>query len=78
VSLLKSIALDDRSTTVQLEAIETLGDLPDGAGIDALVDLARDHPMANMRKEALEALVDSDHPKARAVLDRALRRPPGR
>jgi HEAT repeat protein len=75
---LKNIALGDRSTQVQDKAIETLGDLPDGAGISALVDLARDHPAANMRKEALETLMDSDQPKAKEFVERLLRRSPGR
>lgn len=78
VSLLKGIALGDRSLDVQHEAIETLSDLADGAGIGALVELAREHPAEAMRKRALEALLDSDHPKAREVFDRALGRAPRR
>ncbi len=45
-AFLKRIALADKSTDVQMEAIETLLELPDGAGIPALIDLARDHPVA--------------------------------
>jgi beta-lactamase regulating signal transducer with metallopeptidase domain/HEAT repeat protein len=74
VPLLKRIALGDRSRDVQNEAIETLSELPDGAGIAALVELAREHPDEGVRKEALEALLESDHPKAREVFDRALGR----
>jgi HEAT repeat protein len=72
VSLLKSLALSDRSEDVQREAVETLGELPDGAGIDALVEVAREHSSAELRKEALKSLLESDHPKAREVFDRAL------
>jgi HEAT repeat protein/beta-lactamase regulating signal transducer with metallopeptidase domain len=78
VSLLKSIALGDHSTDVQREAIETLGDLADGAGISTLVELAREHSAEGMRKLALEALLESDHPKARELFDRALGRAPKR
>jgi HEAT repeat protein len=78
VWLLKSIALGDLSTVVQQEAIETLADLKDGAGIAALVELAREHPSEDMRKQAIEALVESDHPKARELFDRALGRNPRR
>jgi len=78
IPLLKSIALGDRSTVVQEQAIDTLADLKDGAGLATLVDLAREHPSENMRKQALEALVESDHPKARELRDRVLGRTPRR
>jgi HEAT repeat protein/beta-lactamase regulating signal transducer with metallopeptidase domain len=72
VTVLKQIALADKSLHVQSEAMETLADLPDGAGVQALVDLARDHPAAEARRQALEKLLESEHPAARAVFDRAL------
>ena len=78
VALLKRIALDDRSAHVQNEAIEALSELPDGAGIGALVELAREHPAERIRKQALEVLLESDHPKARELFDRALGRAPKR
>jgi beta-lactamase regulating signal transducer with metallopeptidase domain/HEAT repeat protein len=78
IALLKRIALEDRSTTVQHEAMDALSELADGAGIPALVELAREHPAGSMRKEALELLLESDHPKARELFDRALGRPPRR
>jgi HEAT repeat protein/beta-lactamase regulating signal transducer with metallopeptidase domain len=73
-AFLKRIALADKSTEVQTEAIETLVELPDGAGIQALIDVARDHPVPDTRREALERLIDSDHPAARAVFERALKK----
>ena len=73
-AFLKQIALADKSTDVQMEAIETLLELPDGAGIAALIDLARDHPVPDVRKEALQQLLESDHPSARAVFERALKK----
>jgi beta-lactamase regulating signal transducer with metallopeptidase domain/HEAT repeat protein len=75
---LKRLALAEKSQRVQSEALETLADLPDGAGIAALVDLARDHPSASTRQEALEQLLDSDHPDARALFERALKKTPDR
>jgi beta-lactamase regulating signal transducer with metallopeptidase domain/HEAT repeat protein len=71
-AFLKRLALADQSHRVQAEAIETLEGLPGGAGIAALIDLARDHPAAEARRQALETLMESEHPAARAVFDRAL------
>ena len=50
-AFLKRIALAEKSTDVQIEAIETLLDLPDGAGIAALMDLARDHPVPDAARK---------------------------
>ena len=71
---LERLALAEKSQRVQSEALETLADLPDGAGIAALVNLARDHPSADTRQEALKRLLDSDHPDARALFERALKK----
>jgi HEAT repeat protein len=76
VDLLTALAKSDPETDVQNEAIETLGGLPNGDGVTALVELARDHPDANVRKRALEALLESDHPRARELFQRALRKSP--
>jgi beta-lactamase regulating signal transducer with metallopeptidase domain/HEAT repeat protein len=72
---LKSIALAEKSTRVQDEAIEALGKLPEGAGIDALVDIAREHPAASARNQALETLLESDHPRARDIFHKVLQKP---
>jgi len=71
---LKQLALAEKSTDVQNKAIETLADLRDGAGIGALIELARGHPAQDTRKEALERLIESDHPEARALFERALKK----
>jgi hypothetical protein len=39
-----------------------------------LIDLAREHPSAETRREALERLVHSEHPDARAFFERALKK----
>jgi HEAT repeat protein len=71
--VLKQIANDDRSLRVRVEALETLAGLADGAGITALKEIAREHQDADTRKEAIEALVESDHPRAREIFERALK-----
>jgi HEAT repeat protein/beta-lactamase regulating signal transducer with metallopeptidase domain len=73
--ILKGIAQHDASRRVRDEAIETLAELHDGAGIQALIELARSHPDEQARRQALEALLESDHPRARAIFDKALQRP---
>ena len=71
---LKGLALAEKSEDVRSEALETLADLHDRAGIAALIDLAREHPSADTRREALERLLESDHPDARAFFERALKK----
>ena len=71
---LKRLALAEKSTDVQNEIIETLVDLRGGAGIGALIELAREHPAQDTRKEALQRLIESDHPEARALFERALKK----
>jgi len=71
---LKGIALAEKSDHVRSKAIETLADLHDGTGIAALIDLAREHPSADTRREVLERLLESDHPDARAFFERALKK----
>ena len=71
---LKRLVLTDKSSDVQSEAIEALAGLRDGAGVAALIELAREHPLPEVRKDALQQLLDSDHPEARALFDRALKK----
>jgi beta-lactamase regulating signal transducer with metallopeptidase domain/HEAT repeat protein len=71
---LEQLARAEKSQRVQFEALEALADLHDGAGIAALVALARSHPSASTRQEALKRLLDSDHPDARALFERALKK----
>ena len=73
--ILKGIAQRDTSQRVRDEAIETLSELEDGAGISALIELARSHSDEHTRRCALEALLESEHPRARAIFDRALAKP---
>jgi beta-lactamase regulating signal transducer with metallopeptidase domain/HEAT repeat protein len=65
--LLKRIAVDERSPRVAEEAIEALANLGDGAGITALTEIVREQQETRVWRLALEALVDSDDPRARDV-----------
>ena len=71
---LKGLVLSEKSEDVRSEALETLADMDNGAGIAVLIDLAREHPSAETRREALERLVHSEHPDARAFFERALKK----
>ena len=71
---LKRLVLSDKSHDVQSEALETLTGLRGGAGVGALIELAREHPEPEVRKDALQQLIDSDHPEAKALFDRALKK----
>jgi HEAT repeat protein len=75
LDVLKRIVADERDEDARQDALEALAELPDGAGIPALIDVARSHPNQEVRREALKRLVESDDPRARAVLDRALTKP---
>jgi beta-lactamase regulating signal transducer with metallopeptidase domain/HEAT repeat protein len=72
VQALKQIAMSDRTLQVRADAVEALGELADGQGLDALIEIARDHTDRDTRKKAMEALGDSEHPKARQILQRIL------
>jgi hypothetical protein len=74
---LKQIAMSDATLHVRGEAIETLADLPNGLGIDALIAIAREHTDHDTRKEAIEALTESNHPKARKLFEEILTKPSG-
>jgi HEAT repeat protein/beta-lactamase regulating signal transducer with metallopeptidase domain len=72
--VLAGIVQRDAAERVREEALETLADLPKGQGIAALVEIARSHADPQIRKLALESLLDSDHPEARKLFQRALER----
>jgi HEAT repeat protein len=77
VQALKQIAMTDRALHVRSEAIDALADLADGKAVDALAEIARDSKDHETRKKALEALTDSEHPKAREIFERILTKPSG-
>ena len=65
--MLKRIALSDTSPRVAEEAVDALADLRDGAGIPALTEIVREQPDTRIWRLALEALADSDDPRAREL-----------
>jgi HEAT repeat protein len=71
---LKQLVMADKSHDVQSEALETLTGLRGGAGIGALIEIARGHPESEVRKDALQQLLESKHPDAKALFDRALKK----
>jgi beta-lactamase regulating signal transducer with metallopeptidase domain/HEAT repeat protein len=56
------------------EVIETLEELEGGAGIPTLIATARSHGNVEIRKHALEALAESNDPRARRLFEDALSR----
>lgn len=76
--LLAGVAGTDDSSRVREEALDALLEMKDGAGIEALVELARSGPTREIRVAAIEALADSDDPRAAEALDALLRRDPPR
>lgn len=75
VDVLKQIIATDPSEDARQEALESLSELRDGAGVPALIDVARSHPRPDVRAEALKQLVESDDPRVRTMFERALAKP---
>ncbi len=75
VDVLSRIVSGDGDEDVRRQALEGLAELSEGAGIPALLDVARSHPNRDLRAEALKHLVESEDPRARAVFERALAKP---
>ncbi len=75
IAILRQIAVEDPDRGVQHEALEALAEMHSSASIDALIDLARTHPVNAMRLAALELLAESDEPKAREAFDKLFQRP---
>jgi beta-lactamase regulating signal transducer with metallopeptidase domain/HEAT repeat protein len=75
VDVLSRIISGDSDEDVCRQGLEGLAELSGGAGIPALIDVARSHPNRDLRAEALKRLVESEDPRARAVFERALAKP---
>ena len=61
VTTLAQIAAEDRHLEVQEKTVETLAELPDGAGLESLMKIAKTHPKPEIRKEAVESLGEISH-----------------
>jgi HEAT repeat protein len=75
LDVLNRIVSGDGDEGVRRQALEGLAELSEGAGIPALIDVARSHPNRDLRTDALKRLVESKDPRARAVFERALAKP---
>ena len=75
IDVLARIVNTDSGEDTRDAALEGLAELSDGAGVPTLIDIARSHPSADVRREALKRLVESDDPRAKAVFARALSPP---
>ncbi|HLB38054.1 MAG TPA: HEAT repeat domain-containing protein, partial [Gemmatimonadales bacterium] len=75
VRFLKPLAQGADQQEVRWEALEALGDLSDGAGIEAIIDIVRATSDRETLRKAIDVLGDSDDPRAIAVLGDLIRRP---
>jgi HEAT repeat protein/beta-lactamase regulating signal transducer with metallopeptidase domain len=71
-ALLRELAASDPSEGVREDALEALGDLEGGAGIPALIDIARATNDRDVRARVLEILSRSDDPRAVELIKRML------
>jgi HEAT repeat protein len=63
----------DADADVQEQAVFALSQLRDGGGVDALIDIARDHRNPKVRKTAMFWLAQSDDPRVVALFEEILR-----
>jgi|GEM_PF-305544 len=68
LNLLQEMVRTDPDPDVKDRAIFALGQLPEGAGLPALIDLATNADNANVRKKAIFWLGQSSDPRARQAL----------
>ena len=73
--LFKAILGSEAPDDIYSAVLDALEELHGGAGIPALIDVARSNPNRDLRSEALRRLADSDDPRAQQVFDQTLRRP---
>ncbi len=73
VDLLEKLARNDRDIEVQLEAVETLGDIPGAAAAGRLRELAQTHPDDDVRAEAIESLGSLPAAEAASILESVAR-----
>ena len=73
VGFLSTLVSSSHSEDVQRQALETLGDIG-GTGLPAIIDIARTHPSAEIRRAAVEAIGDKVSPaQALGVLSQIAR-----
>lgn len=75
VRFLKPLAQGADRQELRFKALEELGDLEGGAGIETIIDIVRATSDRETLRKALEVLGDSDDPRAIKVLEDLIRRP---
>lgn len=68
LNLLQEVIQKDQDPDVQEKAIFALGQMPEGAGVPVLIDLATNSKKVNVRKKAIFWLGQSNDPRAREAL----------
>ena len=74
VAIARLLLESDPPEEVWHEVVESLAELKGGEGIPVLISTARSHASPDVRKDAFEALAESDDPRARRLFDEALER----
>jgi HEAT repeat protein/beta-lactamase regulating signal transducer with metallopeptidase domain len=73
VEALRALVRDDPDPEIREEALEALAELPDGAGVPALIETARSHADRRVRVRAIELLGESEDPRALEALRNIIR-----
>jgi hypothetical protein len=73
-TLLAGLARDSRDQRLQRRAIAELGSLPDGHGVDPLIELVKTAKTPEIRKAAMTALSHTHDPRATAFFEEVLKR----
>ena len=71
---LASIADNDADSNVRQRAVSTLQGMPDGTGIPALIQIARNGKSPEVKKKAVQSLSQSRDPRALSFLEDVLRK----
>jgi hypothetical protein len=73
IDTLTGIAENDADNGVRQRAVSTLQSMPDGAGIPALIQIARNSKNPEVRKKAMQSISGSRDPRALAYLEDVLK-----
>jgi hypothetical protein len=74
IDALLSIADNDADSNVRGRAVSALQSLPDGQGIPALIQIARNGKTVDQRKKAMQSISHSRDPRALAYLEEMLKK----
>lgn len=74
IALMRAVINASGESELPSKALDMLGDLDNGEGIPAIIEVARSHPNRELRRRAVDLLGESDDPRAHAELSRLLER----